>query len=227
MEYAQTRVQARYGARPGEAQWRQLSEQRTFAAYLATARALPCGSWLTGIDEAAGPHQIERALRRHWHDNVAELASWMSPEWRPALSWTAHLIDWPAWCRLAQGDALPPGLAQEISQPAGAATAAAGDGRRGWIAEWQRRWPDEPEAERHSLQVLLQRVENHLADYSGLAPALAWEARRRFGQQLVFAFRAATMRPCVAFIYLLLHALDLERLRADLIARALQRRGRS
>jgi len=224
MEYAQTRMQARHGSRPDASQWRQLSEQREFAAYLSTAHALPCGSWLAGIDEAAGPHQLEHALRRHWRDTVDELTGWMPEAWHPALRWTAPLIDWPLFCLLLTGDTPPHWLNKKISDAAFVPPAEASQGLAGWTAEWVHRWPDAAEEERQSLHKLQQRVQKHLAEFAKLDPASAWESRRQFEQQLSYAFRRTAMRPTAAFIYLLLHALDLERLRADLLARALQRR---
>lgn len=224
MEYAQTRMQARYGAHPDEVQWRQLSEQRDFAGYVTAVLAMPCGSWVAGIDETAGLHEIERTLRRRWRESVRELARWMPEEWRAAVLWTAPLIDWPALAYLAGGHAPPRWLAEELEAGVVFGQASAAEGLAGWIAEWVRRWPEAPEEETHCLRILLKSVQAHLGQFPEVDPVSTWETRRHFRRQLTFAFRAAAMRPAAAFYFLLLQALDLERLRADLVVRVLRRR---
>lgn len=223
MEYAQARMQARHGSRPSEAQWRQLGEQRELAAYLAAARALPFADWVAGIGDTAGPHEIERALRRRWRRSVGELARWLPPEWHAAVDWVAHLIDLPVRVHLARGGGMP----SWADEDAALADGRADDELARWVAEWVRRWPADEDDEARTLNTLRRQIAAHLGDFAGLDPGRAWEARRDLGLRMTHAFREFAFRPTAAFAYLLLVALDLERLRGELVVRALQRRRRS
>ena len=221
MEYAQARLQARYGAHPVEAQWRQLGVHRDFAAYLAAARAMPFANWLAGIEDSAGPHEIERALRRLWRSSVAEVARWMPAEWNPAARWVATLIDLPAFAHRERGGALPKGI--ELDHR----LAALADGKANleqWQAHWVRLWPEGRETDRAELKQLADRLRRHLADFAQRDAAAAWETRRALRTRMVYAFRRSALQPVAALLFLLLLALDLERLRADLMLRALRRR---
>lgn len=221
MEYAQTRMQARHGARPNEAQWRQLGEQRELAAYIAALRATPLADWVAGIDERAGLHEIEGVLRRHWRETVGELARWLPPEWRAAVQCAGQLIDLPALAHLARGGGMPQWLEKDGSFPSGASATA---DLRSWLVDWIHRWPEDQEDAAQTLRVLAERVEDHLQHFAGLDAANAWEARKAFRSEMVHAFRSLAFHPGAVFVYLLLNALDLERLRGELVIRALQRR---
>jgi hypothetical protein len=222
MEYAQTRMQARHGARPDEALWRRLGEQRRFADYLAAARPTALGVWLAGIDEAAGLHEIERALRQRWRESVGELARWLPPEWHDAVLWAAPLVDLPVIAHLAQGGKAPGWLARDVAAAKGAPD---WHDRASWFAGWRARWPAAEDGdEAASLRGLAAEVEEHLTDFAGLDAGAAWEARRAFAEGLRRAFRLHAARPTAAFVYLLLLALDLERLRGELVGRVVHRR---
>lgn len=221
MEYAQARLQARYGTHPVEAQWRQLGVHRDFAAYLAAARAMPFANWLVGIEDSAGPHEIEQALRRLWRNAAAEVARWLPAEWGPAAHWVATLIDLPAFAHRERGGALPKGaeLDNRLAAMAGGKT-----NLEQWQAQWVRLWPQDRETARLELAQLGDLLREHLADFAQRDPGAAWEVRRALRTRTVFAFRRAALQPVAGLLFLLLLALDLERLRADLMLRALRRR---
>lgn len=221
MEYAQARLQARYGAHPVEAQWRQLGVHRDLAAYLAAARAMPCADWLAGIDDSAGPHEIERALRRCWRRGVAEVARWLPAEWRPATRWVASLIDLPAFAHRERGDPLPRSVETD---PQLAFLAGGKASLEQWQTHWMRLWPQDRETECLDLKQLSLRLRRHLADFAQRDAGAAWEARRALRSRVVLAFRRAALQPVAGLLFLLLLALDLERLRAELMLRALRRR---
>lgn len=221
MEYAQARLQARYGTHPVEAQWRQLGVHRDLAAYLAAARAMPCADWLAGIDDGAGPHEIERALRRCWRRCVAEVAHWLPAEWGPATRWVASLIDLPAFAHGERGGVLPKGV--EIDPQLALLAGGKADLDR-WQAHWMRLWPQDRDTECLELKQLSVRLRRHLADFAQCDAQAAWEARRALRSRVVLAFRRAALQPLAAFLFLLLLALDLERLRAELMLRVLRRR---
>lgn len=221
MEYAQARLQARYGAHPVETQWRQLGAHRDIAAYLAAARTMPFADWLAGIDDSAGPHEIERALRRHWRRCVAEVAHWLPAEWGPATRWVASLIDLPALAHRERGGPLPKGV--EID-PELACLAGGKANLDQWQEHWMHLWPQDREAECLDLRQLSVRLRHHLADFAQNDAQAAWEARRALRNRVVLAFRRAALRPVAGLLFLLLLALDLERLRAELMLRTLRRR---
>lgn len=221
MEYAQARLQARYGAHPVEAQWRQLGVHRDLAAYLAAARAMPCADWLAGIDDSAGPHEIERALRRCWRRGVAEVARWLPAEWGPATRWVASLIDLPAFAHRERGDPLPSSVETD---PQLAFLAGGKANLEQWQTHWMRLWPQDRETECLDLKQLSLRLRRHLADFAQRDAEAAWEARRALRRGVVLAFRRAALQPVAGLLFLLLLALDLERLRAELMLRALRRR---
>lgn len=221
MEYAQARLQARYGAHPGEAQWRQLGAQRDFIAYLAAARAMPFADWLVGIEDGAGPHEIEQALRRLWRKAVAEVACWLPADWRPAARWVETLSDLPAFAHRQRGGTLPKGV--ELDARLGALA----DGKANleqWQAHWVRLWPQDRDSDRRELAQLCGRLREHLANFAQCDAPAAWEIRRALRTRMAYAFRRAALQPVAGFLFLLLLALDLERLRADLMLRALRRR---
>lgn len=233
MEYAQARMQARHGKRPDETLWRQLGGYRDFADYLAAVRATGLARWVTGIDVADGPHAIERSLRRQWRNACAEVAHWLPLEWRAAVEWAAQLIDLPAHAYLAQDGRPPewilqdPGLAPLTALTAPASTPPnklALRDRHAWLAAWRTRWPTHDTDQARQLERLTAHIEAHLATLAESDPASAWETRRALGRWVAQVFRACAGQPPAAFAHLVLQALDLERLRAGLLDRALQRR---
>lgn len=241
MDYAQARIQARFGERPDESLWHRLADARGPAALLEIARASGLRRWVAGIDAASDHHRIEISLRARWRECVAETASWTPERWRPAVLWTAVLADLPALCRLARGEAplewmrrdpvLGPyagaqdderqaKLRQEALAFAGAAwperaAAPAGESfesqvRRAWREEWRRRWPRRGDAQ--ALEDLAGLMESRFAE-----PMAA--GRHAFLRRLRAQFRRSTLRPGAAFAFLAFCALDIERLRAELLAR--------
>jgi hypothetical protein len=247
LEFAHARIWARWGARADEAQWRRIELTRDLAAVLDLARAGALARWVADLGPGATPHMIEHALRRQWRERVAELASWMPAAWQDAIDWCGLLVDLlplqhlargatpPAWC----GDdaRLRPLLAAER---AGAATggravhdpqaeplrtlleAARADPQRlpqQWLAGWRQRAPDGAgrAAIEHQLMPLLAQ---HSAAFGAPDAVDGWALRRALHARLVMLLRRALVEPIAAFAYLILTALEGERLRAELIARA-------
>ncbi|MCC4115965.1 hypothetical protein LLG90_11455 [Aromatoleum toluclasticum] len=219
MEYAQARMQARYGERADEALWRRLGGQASLAAYLAAARATPLNRWLGGIGERANTHVIEQALRERWRETVMELARWMPLEWQPAVQRCAQLVDLPALAWLAAGRA-PWAWMERDAVLAHGLVRGSSASRAAWHADWRRCWPAGADAD--ELERLAGRVEAHLVSFARAAPAEAPAARRALGGEAARGFRRLAFRPPAAFAYLLLRALELERLRGELAVRAMQ-----
>lgn len=251
IEYAQARLQARYGQRGDESFWTQFRSARTLAAALELVRASPLRRWISAIQVDADTDEIELRLRAELRAAVAEVASWSPDEWQAAIAWTAHLVDLPAVARLATGEApaawmrRDPVLQQYAETdpdvrrhalrngPLAAIVAAIeaqateGGGRRAvateavarsvWHAEWRRRWPDRAGEDAQALEGLAGLFARHLLRFVELAAEEAWALRRDLERQVVARFRRQALTPVAAFAYLALVALDLERLRGQLV----------
>jgi len=210
---ALARLGARRGQRPDEAAWRRIESLRGFAPALEEARRTALRPWLAGLTADSSAAHVEAALRQHARAWVSEVADWMDPAWRDAITWCAVLADLAALQHVARGGALPAGLdedpAWQALQGAAPDTLAAA-----WFAEWQRRLPHrgDLEGEDDALPALAALLRGQLA--TGLARRAALQAR------LVLLLRRAGLQPAAVFIHLALGALDGERLRAELLRRA-------
>ena len=103
MEFAQARVQARFGERPTELHWRRLEAMRELPAFLEAARGTGLGRWVAGLHDRSGTNEVEIALRERMRSTIRELAGWMPEPWCAAVMWTRHLVDLPALVHLARG----------------------------------------------------------------------------------------------------------------------------
>jgi hypothetical protein len=96
-----------------------------------------------------------------------------------------------------------------------------------WIAAWRAAWPPRPLRARRSLERLLAAVRQHrrgleaLGGASELPGREAWERRRALDAQMQREFRVSLLTPAAVFAHLMLEALDVERLRAELVRRRL------
>jgi len=247
MDYAQARLQARFGERPDESLWQKLEAAPETTAALAIARSCGLRRWVAGIAPDADSHAVEIALRACWRECVSEASSWMPGNWRPAMLWTGGLADLPALSHLARGGAPLPWMLRDPLLHAYAQ--ADSKAREAMLAE--------------QFQPLLKSARNELGQSSASSGSMssahirdAWldEWRRRWpehgdtsslddlvrllgsamrrpvteGRQdltrgLRRLFRRSVLAPVAAFIYIAFVALDIERLRAGLLRHALAR----
>lgn len=241
LEYAQARLSARYGDRPDEVAWRRIEHVREFPALLDAARTSTLRSWTAGISTVSTPHQIDTQLRGHWRALVADVADWMPAKWQSATLWCAVVVDLPVVQHLARGGAALPWMNDDAvlrdfcereSAGFGAAPAEgilaplaavwSNPDRIGsmWRAEWQRRIPSRCTDDTTLLDELARTLERHLAAFHDGAVRDGWPLRRALQARLVLLFRRAILDPAAVFIFLALIALDLERLRGELLRRA-------
>jgi hypothetical protein len=164
----------------------------------------------------------------------------MPDAWRPALAWWAVLPDLAALQHLAgQGEAAPwmrddsswrelcaaePGArASRLAAGPLAALAVAWSAphtlAQAWQGEWQRRWPPHRRASDGTLQRLVRTLLEQERAFVAADPAQGWVLRGALRARLALLLRRATLEPAAAFIHLALCALDLERLRAELLRR--------
>jgi hypothetical protein len=252
IEYAQARLQARYGERADEALWQQLAVTKELGPLLETAHRSPLRRWVAGIDAGATLHDIELNLRARLRDHVSEVATWMPAPWRAAIAWTGTLADLPALLHLARGGAPLAWMAKDAPLApwvnlddetrakrlrAGPlafvaplwdllqAAASIRDERlrtavlRAWRDAWRRLWPSQSADGEAALSQLEHALVRHVNAFGALAPDRTADARREVARRMAVMFRRAAQLPAVAFAYLAIVALDLERLRAELVRR--------
>jgi len=241
LEYAQARLQARHGQRAGEAAWQRLETAREFVALLDAARSSPLRAWVVGLTPYSGAHEIDTVLRTHWRATVAEVAAWMPRAWQPALAWCALLPLLPALQHLARGGAAAPWMRSDadlralcaVATGERAAVLAAGSmaalapawrAPQSFAAVWQQAWaerlPRPLRADGDSLHVVVQAVRAHACAFAAAPTGQGNPLRRALQARLALLLRRCTVEPAAAFIHIALCALDLERLRGELIGRA-------
>ena len=236
--YVQARLQARYGERLDEADWRALEAARSLDQFIDRSRATSLRRFTERLNAGMSSHAIERALRTAWRDYVAELAGWSAAEWRPAIAWTAPFPDLPVIDGLLRGEASnwaqhDAGLAQFLQRdprvvleksplkallpaPKRELTLPAR-----WYAHWRSLWP-QGSAERRALTTLTETIKAHIARLDRAGPQdVNASYRRDLAQKVTRMFRRHAGTPVAVFCHLALVALDLERLRGDLVRRAL------
>lgn len=248
MDYAQARLQARFGERPDESVWQKLEAAPEPAAALEIARSSGLRRWVAGITPHADSHAIEIALRACWRECVSEIASWMPGRWQPALLWTRGLVDLPALCYLGRGGAPLPWMLRDpvlqayaradpktleamLREACGAFPGAAGEEPGGTVL------PDSPYPS-HTRQAWLDEWRRRWPRWSDAASledlARLFDAamkqpaamgRHDLARKLRRLFRRSVLHPVVAFIYIAFVTLDIERLRAGLLKHALAREG--
>lgn len=242
LEYAHARLHARHGQRLDDAAWRRIEVIREFAPLLEGMRASALRPWLSGITVDSSVHRVEASLRGQWRALIDERAAWMPSSWHGALQWCAVLPDlavlqhlarggepaaWmhdePAWRELSA--AQPPARAALLQSGPFAALAAAWATPqslgRAWRDEWQRRLPQPLGDDGGLLQQLVRVLLQHRQVFVAASPSEGWLLRGALRARLTLLLRRAALQPALVFIDLALCALDLERLRAELLRRLL------
>lgn len=239
--YCQARIQARFADLPGEDEWSRLAGSRTLSGFIEEARTGPLRPWVKGFSALSEPHAIERGVRALAWDLVHETAHWVPGAWREAVRWVAWLPALPALRQMARGGPMPGWVARdyglhpllgESGEPDRRAIDAIGLGgvvRTGepdrvairWLAEWRRRCDDARAGARRELDAMAERVKAHLDAFRLADPEQAWGLRRTLREELRLKFHQRPLQPVAVFLYLGMVLLDLERLRAAMLARAL------
>jgi hypothetical protein len=230
-------MQARHGERMQDGDWRVLEAAQALDHFIERSRTTSLRRFTERLNASMSSHVIERSLRAAWRDYVAEVAAWGAPEWRPAILWAAHLPDLPAIDALLRGETpgwarQDPALAAVLeSQRDGAKSPLAalrpGGGRAPtlaarWYAQWRALWPKPNAAEQRALTGLAAAVKAHVERLGRAGPReTSGPYRRQLAQAVTRMFRRHGGSPVAAFCHLALVALDLERLRGDLVRRAL------
>ena len=239
--YVQARSQARHGERLHEADWRAIEAARSIDQFIERARASSLRRFTEGVDARASSHAVERMLRAAWRAYVAEVASWVPAAWRQAVLWTSLFPELPIIDALLRGEA-PEWVQQDpafgelgqadpqkrnaalTNSPLNALIASnARDETLAarWYMHWRSLWPQR-HADNRALLDIAATINAHVERLgrAGLQETSA-PYRRDLVLRLTRMFRRHSGSPAALFCHLALVALDLERLRGDLIRRLL------
>jgi hypothetical protein len=241
--YSQARLQARFGARPGVADWQRVDAARDLAVLLQTSGATSLAPWTHELTTRMTAHEAERKLRAQWLARVDEVAAWQPPRWRAAIDWLRWLPYLPSLEKLARGGKSPawmrndpvlgPIVAEDPRQRAsslartGFAPLAPGftappNVTQAWLKHWRALWPKEA-ARMPALERLVRQVAA-LRDDLASAPAGTASASllARFERRLIATFRRHPLSAVATIAFLGLAALDLTHLRGAVAVHALR-----
>jgi len=239
--YVQARVQARHGERLQESDWRAIEAARSIDQFIARAQASSLRRFTEHMNARMPSHAVERMLRDGWRAYVTESASWVPAVWQHAVMWTSILPELPIIDALLTGEAQDwieqdtafAGLAQPDLQKRDAALAnsplgalvASSAHEKALAARWYARWRSLGPQRRTDKSALIDIAATINAHVERLARASPQETsapyRRDLALKLTRMFRRYSGSPAVLFCHLALVALDLERLRGNLIRRRL------
>lgn len=221
--YAQSRLHARLASRLTDSDWQRLEASRDLAHCLDAAGRTRARVYSERLDRNSGPHAIERVMREGWMAHVGEIARWVPQPWRAATRWLAVLpyLRWyaadpdaesrPGWLTPEPEIAIPRAM---TSRADNAATLP-----DHWMPDWERAIPA-ASVRRSAPEVLAPALARFLSRDEVPVPHRAVSAAE-LPVFLVAAFRAWSQTPISVFSFILLSALDMERLRGLLLNRAL------
>jgi hypothetical protein len=239
--YMQARVQARHGMRPDARVWSRLQGIVDIGNYLHAAQQTTLAPWVSGLHSIQGSHDIEHVLRRQFRDYIDQVAHWLPARWAGTVRWITHLPDMPALLHLLSGEAAPAWMLDDArlrplaSENASVRSEAMLDSEwrylvlarehgmalvDAWVENWQRQWPESTRLHvgmTHLGNLFLGHIKMLRANHGGTTP----QQREFLIPQLHAAFRRYSFQPAAACAHLALVALDLEKLRGELVSRAL------
>jgi hypothetical protein len=240
--YVQARAQARMAGLPREIDWQRLEATRSLSTFLEEARTTALKPWVAGLSGASDAHDIDRGVRAIFRVEVDAAARWVPDPWRAAVRWVQWLPQLPALGEGLRTGRAPDWMARdgflarlvgaqgELDRNAlqaaglGQIVAAAAEGldlTEVWLDGWRRRCPSLRRRFREGLDRLAATLLDHQRQFLAVAPDRTWPLRRDLDHRLRHLFHVFLLQPAGLFAYLALVALELERLRAALVSRAL------
>jgi hypothetical protein len=208
-------------------------------SYLQTAQQSPLRPWVLGISSSYSSHDIELALRQKYRYHVDEVAGWMPLRWQRALRWIKHLVDLPVLQYLVAGgepmawmqsDPALSGFTADDPQLRMHAMREAGQGSLveawqqegamlpGWLTHWNKLSPG-PLASDTGLKRLEQLLRERMLQAVRQKGAALPTDYEDLLDTLRLIFRRHAFQPAAVCAYLVIIAIDLHRLRADLMQR--------
>ncbi len=233
LDFAGTRAAARLAWRPDERLWQRLRAARGLRALLDTARNAAVGNYLANV---AAPHAWRPALQ--WCAHLLDVPAVAHLWTQPALPWMAAdpvlaryagagLNDGARRALLVSGPLAPLGRALLLhAAPAAAPARASADpaplprALQAWLDHWQSLWPPLDGDARAALLALRDEVLAHRRRFAQLPVSDTQAAREAFAARVLARLRADPAQPVALFAYLVVLALDLERLRAECLLHA-------
>ena len=113
--YLQARLQARFGDRLTEADWRLLETMPDLASFLQGARATSLRRLISHLPGETDSHTAERSLRQDWRTHVDEIARWSPRAWQPAVRWCGTLSDLAPLVHLRRGERVMSWMRQDLA----------------------------------------------------------------------------------------------------------------
>lgn len=200
--YAQTRIQARFAARPSTLDWQLIETSRDFSQALDSTRRGAYADTVTQLGRDSGRDAIEAALLQAWIMMVSEVTAWAPAPWRPALLWFTLLPQ----LRLVIAGMSPPLPGAQAIDSALKSRARPG---AAWMTGFKERLPC-------SSPALMQALEPVTARFLEGPPQPSSHSTELVGQ-LALLLRSHAQQPAAVFAWLGLVALDLESLRGALL----------
>ena len=214
MEYAQARLSARFGTLPDDLLWARIGPIREHAALLDALRASALARWVRGVSPTQDVHAIEAGLRGAWREEVREIASWMPAAWQSAVLWWERWLDLALMQHLGRHEPVPswigadPARRELVDEAVRHIVDDRHDARDTWLRAWQTRWPDHDASRLHDVARALRASQ---------ASDRASPSRSQLRRAMVLLFRRTMLEPAAAFCYLATAALDVQRLRGELV----------
>jgi hypothetical protein len=244
LAYLQARLQARHGDRPSPDDWRVAEASADLSHFLEAVRRTALKRWIGDINPELAPEAIERHFRAAWRAAVDEVANWSPDDWHDAVTWLRWLPDLPAVEHLLRGRKIPPWMRAD---PVLKEVAFEDPQRRleafsehqlaplldaepdpeapevvpRWVSEWRRRLPRGARAHREELAALLEQAQAHLEAMRASPEPDGRALRGALPAALARRFRKGAGTVTALFSHLLLDGLELERVRAGVLARRL------
>lgn len=236
--YVQARLQARHGERVDDLVWRRLQSIGDLANYIKSAQQTSLRPWLTGMHRTHNSHDIELMLRRHFRDYLDEVAHWLPTRWTATVLELKRVADLPALQHLMTGTSMPgwmhddPEFSTFTSENQATRLEAIQNSELAWLADgwqqhrsvvdcwldhWRSKWPAAPRLT-GGLEYLADLMQEQVQ-----APTTSATGNQRtaLAGKLAGAFRRFSFQPAATCAHLGLVALDIEKLRGDLVSRLL------
>lgn len=240
--YAQVRLQSRYSQRANEDVWLRLHNIHDLSSYLQIAQQTPLRQWILGIDSRHSNHEIELALRQKYRKHIDEITNWVPADWQKPVQWVKRLADLPVlhyllaagtpsdWMKndpdITEFTADDSALRLQAMSNAGYASLVSAWQQKqnlsaGWLSDWKAMHP-RVTAFTTGLQdlehLLQQQLHSQLEIGNSSTQDLAVDYES-ITHKLAIFFRRHAFQPAAVYAYLAIIAIDLHRVRADLLQR--------
>jgi hypothetical protein len=237
--YAQARVQSRYGRRADAGVWLKLHNIHDLGSYLQAAQQMPLRHWVLGLGLDHSSHQIELTLRQKYRTHVDEVASWMPMDWKQALRWIKRLVDLPVLQYLAEGgeplawmrkDGDIANVIADDPRSCLLAIRRAGNGvmvdswqksgsiLTGWLSQWNALRP-ESRLQNEGIERLERLLYDQMQLQSKQQQVTQPTDYDSIIERLRLIYRRYAFLPAAVVAYLAMVALDIHRIRNDLMQR--------